>query len=71
MPPSWGSRRFEPPPLIEPPDGSARDFSAQFAYSLDFWWVYLFYLGAVPAAVSLARGILDCSLAGAPHRTRS
>lgn len=26
-----------------------RDFSQQFAFSLDFWWLYAFYLGALPA----------------------
>jgi len=30
-----------------------RDFSQQFAFSLDFWWLYLFYLGAMPAWVAL------------------
>lgn len=30
-----------------------RDFSQQFAFSLDFWWLYLFYLGAVPAWAAL------------------
>jgi hypothetical protein len=27
-----------------------RTFSQQFAFSLDFWWLYLFYLGVLPAA---------------------
>jgi hypothetical protein len=36
----------------------ARDFSQQFAFSLDFWWIYLFYLGAVPAWLSVAIGLL-------------
>jgi len=30
-----------------------RDFSQQFAFSLDFWWLYLFYLGALPAWAAL------------------
>lgn len=25
-----------------------RGFSQQFAFSLDMWWLYLFYLGALP-----------------------
>ena len=34
-------------PEIKAGDGEARDFSSQFAYSLDFWWMYLFYLGLI------------------------
>ena len=36
-------------PEIIAGDGEARDFSSQFAYSLDFWWMYLFYLGLISA----------------------
>lgn len=43
-------------PLLQPPQGEARDFSEQFAFSLDFWWLYLFYLGAVSAPVALSLG---------------
>jgi len=43
-------------PAVKPPEGRARDFSEQFAFSVDFWWVYLFYLGAVSAGVALALG---------------
>lgn len=45
------------PPPLEPPKGEARDFSEQFAFSLDFWWLYLFYLGAVSAPVAAALGV--------------
>jgi hypothetical protein len=45
--------------------GLARDFSAQFAYSLDFWWVYLYFLGVIPAAVSVILGLLSFGVAGA------
>ena len=44
-------------PVLQEPRGEARDFSEQFAFSLDFWWLYLFYLGAVSAPVSLALGL--------------
>jgi len=44
-------------PVLQEPHGEARDFSEQFAFSLDFWWLYLFYLGAVSAPVSLALGL--------------
>jgi hypothetical protein len=43
-------------PTVKPAHEEARDFSEQFAFSLDFWWVYLFYLGAVRAPVALALG---------------
>ena len=43
-------------PPVTPAQGPARDFSDQFAFSLDFWWVYLFYLGVVSAPVSLLLG---------------
>ncbi|MGE5357696.1 MAG: hypothetical protein ACM3NQ_01675 [Bacteroidales bacterium] len=33
-----------------------RDFSQQFAFSLDLWWLYLFYLGAWSAPVALLVG---------------
>ena len=29
--------------LVGKADQQAREFSQQFAFSLDFWWVYLFY----------------------------
>jgi hypothetical protein len=42
-----GRRR---PPLIVQPSGEAdRSFSQQFSFSLDLWWLYLFYLGAIPS----------------------
>ena len=36
------------------PGERARDFSQQFAFGLDFWWVYLYYLGVFPAWAALA-----------------
>jgi len=44
------------PAVIRGDAGQARDFSQQFAFSLDFWWIYLFYLGVVPAWMSLVMG---------------
>ena len=52
-----------PRPVIEPADGRARGFSQQLAHSLDFWWVYLFHLGAVSAPVALVLGALPFSAA--------
>jgi hypothetical protein len=34
--------------------GADREFSRQFAFSLDFWWLYLFYLGVLPRLGVLA-----------------
>ena len=39
------------PPVIPPPASDIdRGFSQQFAFSLDFWWLYLFYLRVLPRA---------------------
>jgi hypothetical protein len=46
---------LEAPPVAEViSDESDRGFSQQFAFSLDFWWLYLFYLGALPRWAALA-----------------
>ena len=54
------------PPVTREPGRQGRDFSQQFASSLDFWWVYLFYLGVFPAWVSVivgaALGVTACGL---------
>jgi hypothetical protein len=47
-----GTRR--PPDVRARGDSADRDFSQQFAFSLDFWWMYLFYMGAVPAPGAIA-----------------
>jgi hypothetical protein len=38
------------PRIARPSSGDDRTFSQQFAFSLDFWWLYLFYLGLLPRA---------------------
>jgi hypothetical protein len=44
-----------PPPLIPAPASDVdRGFSQQFAFSLDFWWLYLFYLRVLPRTAVLA-----------------
>ena len=50
---------FDEPPRVQAPT-RYRDpeFSHQLAFSLDFWWLYLFYLGGVPALVALFLGAL-------------
>jgi len=52
--------RAIPPATEASNDESNRDFSQQFAFSLDFWWLYLFYLGALPrwAALTAPLGLL-------------
>lgn len=45
------------PPRITPARAGAEDFSQQFDFSLDFWWVYLFYMGAISAPTALAIGV--------------
>ena len=49
---------LEPRPAIEMGEGvAAREFSQQFAFSLDFWWIYLFYLRVIPAWVAILFGL--------------
>lgn len=42
-----------------------RDFSQRFAFSLDFWWLYAFYLGVLPAWLAVAIGGTLGAAAGA------
>jgi hypothetical protein len=42
------------PPVRGPLGGDDQSFSQQFAFSLDFWWLYGFYMGAMPRAGVLA-----------------
>jgi len=35
-----------------------RDFGQRLSFSLDFWWLYLYYLGAVSAPVALLLGLV-------------
>jgi hypothetical protein len=51
----------ETPPAV---DGTARDegrrdFGQQFWFSLDLWWLYLFYLGVYPAWAAVAVGVMQ------------
>ena len=41
-----------------------RDFSQQFSFSLDFWWLYLYYLGAMPAGWAVGLGLAPLAVAG-------
>ncbi len=44
------------PPAVQLPEGRAPGFSEQFGYSLDFWWLYLFYLGVLPGPAAVLLG---------------
>jgi hypothetical protein len=46
-----------PPPVGRTSVAGDRDFAQQLGFSLDFWWLYLFYLGAFPAGAAIAVGV--------------
>ena len=46
--------RRTPPRTMATAAADERGFSQQFAFSLDFWWLYLYYLGALPRLWLLA-----------------
>jgi hypothetical protein len=52
-----------PPDVSTTGQETQRDFSQQFSFSLDFWWLYLFYFGALPAGVALVLGLLPLVIA--------
>jgi hypothetical protein len=53
----------EDPPVVARTAGTEeRGFAQQFAFSLDFWWLYLFYLGAVSAPVALLGLIVPATI---------
>ena len=52
----------EPVPTPRPGSATDRDFSQQFVFSLDFWWLYLHYMRVVPRSVAVGIG---CVLLGA------
>jgi len=62
----------EPRPEVKVAEGRARDFSSQFAFSLDFWWMYLFHLRIIsaPAAIVLVGLLLGLAAACAGQLRR-
>ena len=53
------------PEVAAPADAGDRSFSQQFAFSLDFWWLYLFYMGVLPrwgVFVILAGGVVAAAV---------
>jgi hypothetical protein len=54
----------EEPPAVERSAAEGdRDFAQRLGFSLDMWWLYLFYLGVISAAAALAAAIVPLSLA--------
>lgn len=50
--------------LAKPPVARGGESLAdRLGFSLDFWWLYVYYLGKVPGAAALAAGVLPVALA--------
>jgi hypothetical protein len=56
------------PPVIRSAAGQAVQFSEQFAFSLDFWWLYLFYARAISAPTAVGAALLLLALAAGIRR---
>jgi hypothetical protein len=52
-------------PAVRAADARARSFSEQFAFSLDFWWLYLFYARVIPAWLAVGTFVLMMAVAAA------
>ena len=50
------------PPAVADAKDADRDFSQRLAFSLDFWWLYLHYLGALSAPMTIAAGLILIAL---------
>jgi len=50
------------PPRIRSAERVAPGFSEQLAFSLDFWWLYLFYLGRVSARTAALLGLASLAV---------
>lgn len=47
---SYVTGRVAPPTIERPLDNDDREFSGRLSFSLNLWWMYLFYLGVLPPA---------------------
>ena len=47
----------EPVPASRASREADRDFSQQFVFSLDFWWLYLYYMGVMSRGMSMTIGL--------------
>ena len=52
-----------PPTVAWVPEGRGPTMSQQLAFSLDLWWLYLFYLGLVSASVGVGVGLAPLGIA--------
>ena len=61
-----------PPRVTRTAAKEQKDFGQQFAFSLDFWWLYLFYLGVVSAPIALCGLLVPLAVAiGCASRLRA
>lgn len=63
-----GATRAESEPASRGPLPAGSELSSQLSFSLDFWWLYLFYLGKLSAARALAAPLFLLALAAAFFR---
>jgi hypothetical protein len=50
----------EPHPILPPDAGSLSD---RLSFSLNFWWLYLYYLGMLPGWAAAAAALVPLSIA--------
>ena len=55
---------WDVPPSVDPSREDVGGFSQQFAFSLDFWWLYLLYLGVLSSSTAIVIGLLPALAAG-------
>ena len=55
----------EPRPVVTAGDARERSFSEQFSFSLDFWWLYLYYARVVSAGMAVGAFVLMLAAAAA------
>ena len=56
-------RGERPPVETLPANKDDGDFSQRFEFSLDFWWLYLYYLGAISPPVAVGLGAMPLLIA--------
>ncbi len=58
------SGRAQPPTIEVTASTDRHDFTRQFAFSVDFWWLYLFYLGVIRLWAARVLGLVLLTVAG-------
>jgi hypothetical protein len=56
--------RRSPPVVARTASQDDRSFSQQFSFSLDFWWLYLFYMGKLPRLAVFCVALTCAAIAG-------